>query len=129
MDKSTVQGLIFYFENSAELDPGIQEKTLDVLGEYLEVIEQAEAAAKKKRQSPNKSGIYQINDKGEVICMYKTQNDALVALGKENKSGISDAVRGRVKTHKAYGYTWRFVDEYQAEHPGFKYTGPIYGEE
>lgn len=124
MDKSTVQGLIFYFENSAELDPGIQERTLEVLGEHLEMIEEAEAAAKKKRQSPNKSGIYQVDaETGEVIARYATQNEALAAIGKEGKSGISDAVRGRVKTHKAYGYLWYFVDEYHAANPGFKYAG------
>ena len=124
MDKSTINGLIFYFENSAELDPGIQEKTLEVLGGYLEMIEEAEAAAKKKRQSPNKSGIYQVDpESGKVIARFETQNDALAALGKERKSGISDAVRGRVKTHNAYGYKWYFCDEYEAAHPGFKYTG------
>ena len=37
------------------------------------------------------------------------------AIGKEGKSGISDALNGRTKTHKAYGYVWYFKNEYQGK--------------
>ena len=95
MDKSKIQGLIFYFEHSAELDPGIQGTTLEVLGDFLDMIEEQEAAAAKKRKSPNKSGVLQIDPK-------------------EGKSGIGDALNKRTRTRKAYGYQWCFKDEYDA---------------
>ena len=113
MDKSKVQGLIFYFENSAELDPGIQDQTLEVLDEVLAMIEAQEAAAAKKRKSPNKSGVLQIDEEtGKIIGEYATQKEALEAIGKEGKSGIGDALNGRTKTHRAYGSLWYFKDEY-----------------
>lgn len=116
VNKNDVLGLIFYYENSAEIDPGIQDTTLKVLNDVLAAIEEAEAAAKKKRKSPNKSGILQIDpETGKIVAEYKTQNEALEAIGKEGKSGISDAVRGRVKTHKAYGYIWYFKDEFSGK--------------
>ena len=37
--------------------------------------------------------------------------EALIAIGKEGKSGIGDALN-RAKTHKAYGYIWYFKDEF-----------------
>lgn len=115
MDKNKIKGLLFYFENSAELDPGIQAQVIEVLNAALTLIEEAEAAAAKKRKSPNKSGVLQIDaETGKIIAEYATQKEALEAIGKEGKSGIGDALNGRTKTHKAYGYLWWFKDEYQA---------------
>ena len=114
MDKNKIQGLLFYFQNSAELDPGIAEQVIEVLENTLEKIEAEEAAAKKKRKSPNKSGVLQIDaETGKIIAEYATQKEALEAIGKEGKSGLGDALNGRTKTHKAYGYIWWFKDEYQ----------------
>lgn len=116
MDKSKIQGLIFYFEHSAELDPGIQGTTLEVLGDFLDMIEEQEAAAAKKRKSPNKSGVLQIDpETGKIVGEYATQKEALEAIGKEGKSGIGDALNGRTKTHKAYGYIWYFKNEYSGK--------------
>lgn len=116
MDKSKIQGLIFYFENSAELDPGMQDTTLGVLRDVLDMIEEQEAAAAKKRKSPNKSGVLQIDpETGKIVGEYATQKEALEAIGKEGKSGIGDALNGRTKTHKAYGYIWYFKNEYSGK--------------
>ena len=115
MDNNKIVGLIFYFQNSAELDPGIQEQTLEVLNAALARIEADEAAAAKKRKSPNKSGVLQVDaETGKIIAEYKTQKEALIAIDKEGKSGIGDALNGRTKTHKAYGYKWYFKDEFNA---------------
>ncbi len=115
MDKSKIQGLLFYFENSAELDPGIQAQVIEVLNDTMTMIEEQEAAAARKRKSPNKSGVLQIDaETGKILAEYATQKEALEAIGKEGKSGIGDALNGRTKTHKAYGYVWYFKDEYQA---------------
>ena len=112
-NKETIQGLLFYFKNSAELDPGIQEQTIDVLTGALNKINEEEAAAAKKRKSPNKSGVLQIDpETGKIVAEYTTQKEALAAIGKEGKSGIGDALNGRTKTHVAYGYKWYFKDEY-----------------
>ena len=114
-NKETIQGLLFYFKNSGELDPGIQEQTIDVLTAALNKINDEEAAAAKKRKSPNKSGVLQIDaETNKIIAEYETQKAALEALGKEGKSGIGDALNGRTKTHMAYGYRWYFKDEYDA---------------
>lgn len=111
--KSKVQGLLFYFEHSGELDPGIQEEVIDVLSTYLEEIEEAEEKAKKKRKSPNKSGVLQIDpETGKIVGEYVNQKEALAAIGKEGKSGIGDALNKRTKTRKSYGYIWVFKDEY-----------------
>jgi len=113
VNKNTVQGLIFYFENSAELDAGIQEQVLQTLNDVLADIEAREAAAAKKRKSPNKSGILQIDiETGKILAEYATQKEALAAIGRDGKSGIGDALNGRTKTHVAYGYRWFFKDEY-----------------
>ena len=105
--------MLFYFKNSAELDPGIQEQTIDVLTAALNKINEEEAAAAKKRKSPNKSGVLQIDiETGKIIAEYGTQKEALAAIGKEGKSGIGDALNGRTKTHISYGYKWYFKDEY-----------------
>jgi len=112
-NKETITGLLFYFKNSAELDPGIQEQTIDVLTAALNKINDEEAAAAKKRKSPNKSGVLQIDpETGKIIAEYATQKEALAAIGKEGKSGIGDALNGRTKTHVAYSYKWYFKDEY-----------------
>lgn len=113
MDKNKIQGLLFYFENSAELDPGIQEQVVNVLVEMLNMIEEQEEKAAKKRKSPNKSGVLQIDpNTGKIIAEYATQKEALKAIGREGKTGIGDALNGRTKTHMSYGYRWYFKDEY-----------------
>lgn len=115
MNKDKINGLIFYFQNSAELDPGIQEQTLEVLAEALARVEADEAAAAKKRKSPNKSGVLQIDvETGKIIAEYPTQKEALEAIGKPGKSGIGDALNGRTKTHVAYGFKWYFKNEFNA---------------
>lgn len=111
--KNKVQGLLYYFEHSGELDPGIQEEVIEVLSTYLTEMEEAEEKAKKKRKSPNKSGILQVDpETGKIIGEYASQKEALIAIGKEGKSGIGDALNGRTKTHKAYGSEWWFKDEF-----------------
>lgn len=113
MDKSKISGLLFYFENSAELDPGIQTQVIEVLNSVMTMIEEQEAAAAKKRKSPNKSGVLQIDvETGKILAEFETQKAALEAIGKEGKSGIGDALNGRTKTHVAYGFKWYFKDEY-----------------
>lgn len=113
MNKAQIQGLVFYFENSAELDDGIREQTLTALNGALEMIEAQEAAMARKRKSPNKSGILQIDaETGKIVGEFATQKEALAAIDKAGKSGIGDALNGRTKTHKAYGYVWYFKDEY-----------------
>lgn len=113
IDKSKVNGLLFYFENSAEIDPGIQDQVIEVLNSVLNLIEEQEAAAAKKRKSPNKSGVLQIDaETGKILAEFATQKEALEAIGKEGKSGIGDALNKRTKTRIAYGYKWVFKDEY-----------------
>ena len=113
MNKTKIEGLKFYFENSAEIDLGIREQVLEVLDDALAVIAEQEAAAAKKRKSPNKSGVLQIDpETGKIIAEYATQKEALEAIGKEGKSGIGDALNKRTSTRKAYGYIWVFKDEY-----------------
>lgn len=113
MDKNKIQGLIFYFENSSELDEGITEQVLEVLTQTLEMLEEQEAAAAKKRKSPNKSGVLQIDaETGKIIAEFATQKEALEAISKSGKSGVGDALNGRTKTHMAYGFKWYFKDEY-----------------
>jgi hypothetical protein len=113
MDKSRIEGLLYYFKASAELDPGIQTEIIEVLEEVIEKINAEEAAAKRKRKSPNKSGILQIDpETNKIIAEYATQKEALAAIDKEGKSGIGDALNGRSKTHMSYGYKWYFKDEY-----------------
>ncbi len=113
MDKNKISGLLFYFENSAELDPGIQAQTIEVLTAFYDKIVEEEAAAAKKRKSPNKSGVLQIDSEtGKIIAEFATQKEALIAIGKAGKSGIGDALNGRTKTHMSYGYKWYFKNEY-----------------
>ena len=111
--KNKVQGLLYYFEHSGELDPGIQEEVIEVLSTYLMEMEEAEEKAKKKRKSPNKSGVLQIDpETGKIVGEYASQKEALAAIGKDGKSGIGDALNKRTKTRKSYGYIWVFKDEY-----------------
>ena len=112
MDKKQIEGLIFYFENATDVNEGIREQLLDTLREALARVEEDEAAAARKRKSPNKSGVLQLDPETfEVIAEFATQKEALVAIGQEGKSGIGDALNGRTKTHKAYGFAWCFKNE------------------
>ena len=113
MNREKVQGLLFYFKNSGELDPGIQDQIIEVLESVIDRLDADEAAAKKKRKSPNKSGVLQIDpETGKIVGEYASQKEALAAIGKEGKSGIGDALNKRSKTRKAYSYVWVFKDEY-----------------
>lgn len=112
MNKEKIIGLLFYFDNAADVDEGIREEVISVLKSCLDEIARQEEAAAKKHKSPNKSGVVQINaDNGKIINEFDTQKAALEALGKNTKSGIGDALNGRVKTHMAYGFRWYFKDE------------------
>lgn len=112
-NRDKISGLLFYFENSAELDPGIQEQVIEVLQGMLNKMDADEEAAKRKRKSPNKSGVLQIDpETGKIVAEYASQKEALAAIGKEGKSGIGDALNGRTKTHMSYGYKWYFKNEY-----------------
>lgn len=115
MDKKQIEGLLFYYENVSDMNEGIREQTIDVLHDALERIEADEAAAARKRKSPNKSGVVQLDPETyAIVAEYATQKEALAALGKEGKSGIGDALNGRTKTHVSYGYVWVFKDELDA---------------
>lgn len=112
-NRETITGLLFYFKNSAELDTGIQQQTIDVLTSVIEKMDADAAAAAKKRKSPNKSGILQIDpETGKIVAEFETQKQALEAIGKEGKSGIGDALNCRTKTRKAYGFIWVYKNEY-----------------
>jgi len=113
MDKKQIEGLIFYFENATDVNEGIREQLLDTLREALARVEEDEAAAARKRKSPNKSGVLQLDPETyAVIAEFATQKEALAAIGQEGKSGVGDALNGRTKTHNAYGFAWCFKDEY-----------------
>lgn len=115
MDKKQIEGLLFYYENVSDMNEGIREQTIDVLHDALERIEADEAAAARKRKSPNKSGVLQLDPETyTVIAEFATQKEALAAIGQEGKSGVGDALNGRTKTHNAYGFAWCFKDEYDA---------------
>ncbi len=114
MTRDNVQGLLYYYMNSAELDEGIREQTVEVLNEVIAKMDEEAAILAKKRKSPNKSGIVQVDpETGKVVGEFATQKEALIAIGKDpKKSGISDAINGRTSTHQAYGYIWYFKDEF-----------------
>ena len=115
MDKKQIEGLIFYFENATDVNEGIREQLLDTLRDALARVEEDEAAAARKRKSPNKSGVLQLDPETyAVIAEFATQKEALAAIGQEGKSGVGDALNGRTKTHNAYGFAWCFKDEYDA---------------
>lgn len=115
MDKKQIEGLLFYFTNATDVNEGIREQTIDVLNDALARIEEDEAAAARKRKSPNKSGVVQLDPETyAIIAEFATQKEALAAIGKEGKSGIGDALNGRTKTHIAYGFAWCFKDELDA---------------
>lgn len=115
MDKKQIEGLIFYFENATDVNEGIREQLLDTLKDALARVEEDEAAAARKRKSPNKSGVLQLDPETyAVIAEFATQKEALAAIGQEGKSGVGDALNGRTKTHNAYGFAWCFKDEYDA---------------
>lgn len=112
MDKKQVEGLLFYFENATDVNEGIRQQVIDLLNDVFVRIAEDEAAAARKRKSPNKSGVVQLDaDTLETIAEFATQKEALIAIGKEGKSGIGDALNGRTKTHAAYGFVWVFKDE------------------
>ena len=79
-------------------------------------MDEEAAILAKKRKSPNKSGIVQVDpETGKVVGEFATQKEALIALGKDpKKSGISDAINGRTSTHMAYGFKFFFKDEWEA---------------
>ena len=116
MTKESVQGLLYYYENSADLDEGIRVQTVEVLNEVIAKMDEEAAILAKKRKSPNKSGIVQVDpDTGKVVAEYATQKEALEAIGKDpKKAGISDSINGRTSTHMAYGFKWFFKDEWEA---------------
>ena len=116
MTRESVSGLLYYYVNSADLDDGIREQTVEVLQEVIAKMDEEAAILAKKRKSPNKSGIVQVDaETGKVIAEYATQKEALIAIGKDpKKSGISDAINGRTSTHMAYGFKWYFKDEFKA---------------
>lgn len=116
MTKETVSGLLYYYMNSADLDEGIREQTVEVLQDVIAKMDEEAAILAKKRKSPNKSGIVCVDaETGKVVAEYATQKEALIAIGKDpKKSGISDAINGRTSTHMAYGFKWYFKDEFKA---------------
>ncbi len=116
MTRETVSGLLYYYTNSADLDEGIREQTVEVLQDVIAKMDEEAAILAKKRKSPNKSGIVCVDaETGKVVAEYETQKEALIAIGKDpKKSGISDAINGRTSTHMAYGYKWYFKDEFKA---------------
>lgn len=115
MDKKQIEHLLFYYENVSDMNEGMREQTIDFLHDALERVEADEAAAARKRKSPNKSGVLQLDPETyTVIAEFATQKEALAAIGQEGKSGVGDALNGRTKTHNAYGFAWCFKDEYDA---------------
>lgn len=116
MTKESVQGLLYYYENSADLDEGIRVQTVEVLNEVIAKMDEEAAILAKKRKSPNKSGVIQVDpETGKVVAEYASQKEALLAIGKDpKKSGLSDSINGRTSTHVAYGFKWFFKDEWEA---------------
>lgn len=115
MTREKVQGLLYYYENSADLDEGIRTQTVEVLQDVIAKMDEEAAILAKKRKSPNKSGVVQVDaETGKVVGEYASQKEALLAIGKDpKKSGISDAINGRTSTHMAYQYKWYFKDEFE----------------
>ena len=65
MTRETVQGLLYYYENSADLDEGIRVQTVEVLNEVIAKMDEEAAILAKKRKSPNKSGVVQVDPDGQ----------------------------------------------------------------
>lgn len=116
MTREKVQGLLYYYENSADLDEGIRVQTVEVLNAIIAKMDEEAAIQAKKRKSPNKTGCVQVDpETNKEIARYATQKEALEALGKDpKKSGISDAINGRTSTHMAYNYKWYFANEWDS---------------
>lgn len=116
MTKENVQGLLYYYENSADLDEGIRVQTVEILNDVIAKMDEEAAILAKKRKSPNKSGVVQVDpETGKIVAEFASQKEALIAIGKDpKKSGISDAINGRTSTHMAYGFKWFFKDEFKA---------------
>lgn len=116
MTRETVQGLLYYYENSADLDEGIRVQTVEVLNDVIAKMDEEAAIAAKKRKSPNKSGVVQVDpDTGKEVARFASQKEALIAIGKDpKKSGISDAINARTSTRMAYGSKWYFADEWDS---------------
>ena len=116
MTKESVQGLLYYYENSADLDEGIRVQTVEILNDVIAKMDEEAAILAKKRKSPNKSGVVQVDpETGKIVAEFASQKEALIAIGKDpKKSGISDAINGRTSTHMAYGFKWYFKDEFKA---------------
>lgn len=104
------EGLKYYFENV----DNVPQKILDDIFALIEEYNVLTAPVEKKRKSPNKSGVVQIDiETGKEIARFKTTKEANIALGKkETSSGISDAANGRSSTHNAYGFKWYHADEW-----------------
>ena len=67
------------------MNEGIREQVMDVLNDALARIAEDEAAAARKRKSPNKSGVVQLDPETyAIVAEYATQKEALAALGKED---------------------------------------------
>lgn len=116
MTKETVQGLLYYYENSADLDEGIRVQTVEVLNDVIAKMDEEAAILAKKRKSPNKSGCVQIDpETNKEVARFASQKEALIAIGKDpKKAGISDAINGRTSTHMAYNWKWYFADEWDS---------------
>lgn len=116
MTKETVQGLLYYYTNSADLDEGIREQTVEVLNDVIAKMDEEAAILAKKRKSPNKSGVVQVNpETNKEVARFASQKEALIAIGKDpKKSGISDAINARTSTRMAYNWKWYFADEWDA---------------
>ena len=105
------EGLKYYFNSvDTSVPSAIKEDVLTLIDQAV-AAEAAENA--KKHRTVNKSGVVQVDIKTDKeLARFKTQKEALEAIGKENKTGISDAICGRTSTHVAYGYKWYFADQW-----------------
>ena len=107
------EGLKYYFNSvDTSVPSAIKEDVLTLIDQAV-AAEAAENA--KKHRTVNKSGVIQVDiETGKELARFKTQKEALEAIGKENKTGISDAICGRTSTHVAYGYKWYFADQWDS---------------
>ena len=72
------------------------------------------ASANKSRTMSIHGGVCQVNpnDLG-VIQYFDTIYEAKLHFNKPTSSNISDACRGKNKSHRAYGFLWYHKDEYE----------------